>query len=129
VVPRWLTVKEVLLNSAVGEEGLQGIYHRGMKVVSRRRGKGEGAGGDRSEDFITKVPERHLGVEEKGAVNKADQRDYRSTPEAVIREIERYYGIKGEECAPEGATTPSLGMWRAICCGACLMGLREIGER
>src|SRR2546430_16010739 len=51
-------------------------------------------------------------------------------PEAVIREIERYYGIKGEELRGRGRhyTEPRY-VASYLLRRHCLMGLREIGEQ
>src|SRR5437867_10599447 len=51
-------------------------------------------------------------------------------PEAVIREIERYYGIKGEELRARGRRyTEPRYVASYLLRRYCLMGLRETGER
>ncbi len=78
-----------------------------------------------------KVAERHLGGRRERRGEQSRIKEIVAVkPEAVIREIERYYGIKGEELRGRGRhyTEPRY-VASYLLRRHCLMGLREIGER
>src|SRR5256886_4386196 len=119
VVPGWLTVQEGLPEfGSRGKRGYRKFIVEGMKDSIQtpwEEVRGQVVIG--SEEFVAKVAERHLGGRRERRGEQSRIKEIVGVkPEAVIKEIERYYGIKGRSCAAEGATTPSLGMWRATCC-------------
>src|SRR5437868_9745571 len=133
VAPGWLTVKEVLSKfGSRGKRGYREFIIEGMKggiQTPWEEVRGQVVIG--LEEFVGKVAERHLGGrrERRGEQSRI-QEIVGVKPEAVIKEIERYYGIKGEELRARGRhyTEPRY-VASYLLRRHCLMGLREIGER
>src|SRR5438093_2105858 len=133
VVPGWLTVKEVLSEfGSRGKRGYRKFIVEGMKdgiQTPWEEVRGQVVIG--SEEFVGKVAERHLGRRRERRGEQSRIKEIVGVkPEAVIEEIERYYGIKGEELRGRGRhyTEPRY-VASYLLRRHCLMGLREIGEQ
>jgi len=132
-VPSWLTVEEVL-----GEFGRKGKRGYGEFIIEGMKGgvktpweevKGQVVIG--SEGFVRKVADRYLG---EGREKRGEESRVREIvgvkADAVMREVERYYGIRGEElCGRQRRYTEPRYIASYLLRRYCLMGLREIGER
>jgi hypothetical protein len=133
-VPRWLTVEEVLSEfGSWGKRGYRGFIVEGIKGGIKtpwEEVRGQVVMG--SEEFVGEVAKRHLGGRREKRGEESRMREIVGVKaDAVIREVERYYGIKGEEelrgrghryTEPRYVASYLLRRYG-------LMGLREIGER
>ena len=84
-----------------------------------------------SEEFVEKVADRHLGdrTEKRGEESRVGE-IVEVKADAVIRGIERYYGIKSQDLRSRGHRyTEPRYVASYLLRRYCLMGLREIGER
>src|SRR5439155_8648713 len=127
------TVKEVFSEfGSRGKRGYREFIVEGMKggiQTPWEEVRGQVVIG--SEEFVGKVAERHLGGRrERRGEQSLIKEIVGGKPEAVIKEIERYYGIKREELRGRGRhyTEPRY-VASYLLRRYCLMGLREIGER
>jgi putative transposase len=133
VVPGWLTVKEVLSEfGSRGKRGYREFIIEGMKGgIQTPWAEVRGQVVIGSEEFVGKVAERHLGGRRERRGEQSRIKEIVGVkPEAVIKEIERYYGIKGEELRGRGRRyTEPRYVASYLLRRYCLMGLREIGEQ
>ena len=133
VAPGWLTVKEVLSEfGSRKKRGYREFIIEGMKggiQTPWEEVRGQVVIG--SEEFVGKVAERHLGGRrERRGEQSLIKEIVGVKPEAVIKKIERYYGIKGEELRGRGRRyTEPRYVASYLLRRHCLMGLREIGEQ
>lgn len=132
-VPRWLTVEEVLSEfGRRGKRGYREFIMEGMKGGVRtpwEEVKGQVLIG--SEEFVKKVAERFLGDRREKPGEESRVREIVGVKaETVIREIGRYYGIRGEDLRRrERRYTEPRYIASYLLRRHCLMGLREIGGR
>ena len=132
-IPRWLTGAEVLSEfGSRGKRGYREFIVDGMTTGIKtpwEEVRGQVVMG--SEQFVEKVADRH--VRDRGAKWGEESRVGEIVGVkvgAVIREVERYYGIKSEELRSRGhGYTEPRYVASYLLRRYCLMGLREIGER
>ncbi len=133
VAPRWLTVGEVLGEfGSRGTGGYRKFISEGMKTGVKTPWedvRGQMVIG--SEEFVEKVADKHLG--ERRAKRGEESRVGEIVgikADAVMREVEKYYGIKEPELRGRGHRyTEPRYVASYLLRRYCLMGLREIGER
>ena len=132
-VPRWLTAEEVLSEfGSRGKRGYREFIVDGMKSGIKtpwEEVRGQVVIG--SEKFVEKVADRHLGDrrEKRGEESRVGE-IVGVKADAVIRGIEKYYGIKSEDLRNRGRRyTEPRYVASYLLRRYCLMGLREIGER
>jgi hypothetical protein len=131
--PKWLTTTEVLgYFGSKGERGYKEFVVDGMKSGFKtpwEEVRGQVVIG--SEGFVEEVAEKHLRGRRERSGEQSRVREVAGVkPDTVLREVESYFGIKGEEIRrreqryTEARYTASFLLRRY-----CLMRLREIGER
>lgn len=132
-IPQWLTVQEVLAYfGSKGKNGYKEFISEGIKSGIKTpwdEVRGQALIG--SEKFVTEMVEKYLrGREEKKAEIRGVREIVGLRPEAVLRQIEKYFGIKGEDIKRRSQRyTEPRYLTSYLLRKHCLLSLREIGER
>ncbi len=132
-LPKWLTTTEVL--SYFGSKGKRG--YEDFVVEGMRNGfktpweevRGQVVIG--SENFVEEVAEKHLWGRRESSGEESRLREVVGVrPDAVLREVESYFGIEGEEIRRrEQRYTEARYVASCLLRRYCLMSLREIGDK
>jgi hypothetical protein len=131
--PRWLTAEEVLgIFGSQAKRGYTEFVVDGMKngvQTPWQAVKGQAVIG--SERFVDQVAKRHLrGRRGKRGEESRLREVVAIRPKVVIREVERYFGIKGEEIRRrEQRYTEPRYLVSYLLRRYCLLSLSEIGAR
>ena len=132
-VPSWLTVDEVLTQfGRRGKSEYKKFVNEGLKGGIKtpwEEVRGQAVIG--SEEFVEKISDRHLGDRREKRGEESGMREIVGVKAgAVIRAVEKYYGIKENELRKRGHRyTEPRYVASYLLRRDCLMGLREIGER
>jgi hypothetical protein len=132
-VPTWLTVTEVLSCFGTGAkrrykefvaDGIKSGFKTPWEEV-----RGQVVIG--SQDFVEEIAEKHLRDHSERRGEQSRLRVFVGRrPDKVLREVENYFGIKGEEIKRrEQRYTEARYVASYLLRRHCLMSLREIGER
>ena len=131
--PNWLTVTEVLSYfGSKGKRGYKEFVVDGMKNGFKtpwQEVRGQAVIG--SEDFVEDLAGTHLRDrrEQRGEASRVRE-VVGMKPDKVLREVENYFGIKGEEIRRRKQSyTDARYVASLMLRRYCLMSLREIGER
>lgn len=131
--PSWLTVDEVLGEFGKrGQAGYRTFVSEGMKAGAKTPWedvRGQVMIG--SEEFVENVADKHFGerTEKRGEESHLPE-IVGIKADAVMREVEKYYGMKERELRGRAHRyTEPRYVASYLLRRYCLMGLREIGER
>lgn len=132
-IPRWLAVQEVLgYFGNGGQRGYWDFVREGIKSGIRTPWQGvRGQVLMGSDSFVRRMVERYVGDGGGKGKEVSGIRELEKSlePEQVLREVSKYFGVKGEEIKRRSQVyTESRYVASYLLRRYCLLSLREIGD-